>query len=83
MTRKRFIKLLMSRGEPRNRARAIAFLVNANGKPYKKAYATYLLKTSFARATTTLAKTLYDFGNSVAECSQSIKKLAEALNDRH
>jgi hypothetical protein len=38
MTRKRFVKMLMSYGIPRNRAMVIADIVNAHNVPYSKAF---------------------------------------------
>jgi hypothetical protein len=72
----------MMHGEQRDRARVIAFLYNANGTPYKKAYSDYLSKTSFKRATDTLAKVAFDFGKRIAEVAQSFRKFAEVINDR-
>lgn len=80
MTRKRFIKLLMSRGVPRNRARAIAFLYNASGTPYKKAYSNYLLKTSFKSAISNLTKAIVTFSDKLNKTTKSFNKLAESFN---
>lgn len=41
MTRDRFIKLLMARGEEIRQAREIAFRYNARKIPYEKAYSDY------------------------------------------
>lgn len=41
MTRKRFCKLLMARGWPRNAANEIAMNVYAYGKNWRKSYAKY------------------------------------------
>lgn len=56
MTRKRFIKLLMSCGETPKMARAIAYLYNINGTPYKKAYSDYSRKTRVKTAMNSLAE---------------------------
>ena len=71
MTRKRFVKLLMSHGETPKSARTIALLYQSNKMPYKKAYSDYLFKTSFKRAMSRMAM-------SAAEATKSIKKVAEA-----
>ena len=56
MTRKRFIKLLMSLGQRRNKAQAIAFYYNARNIPYAQAYTEWLLegmKSAFRNLSTT------------------------------
>lgn len=73
MTRKRFIKLLMSHGETPKSARTIAFLYNSRKIPYKKAYSDYLLKTSFKRAMSRMA-------SSAVKVTKSFPKLAAACN---
>lgn len=83
MTRKRFIKLLMSKGEPRNRARVIAFLYNVSGTPYKKAYSDYLLKTSLTRAAKAATRAFALFGCEIRAVTQAFKRLNKELqNDR-
>ncbi|MBO5969007.1 MAG: hypothetical protein J6S14_10985 [Clostridia bacterium] len=79
MTRKRFIKLLMSHGETPRSARAIAFLYNVSGTPYKKAYSDYCVKTSMQRAFASLGKAALKCGESISKVAQSLKKLTEAI----
>ena len=79
MTKKRFIKLLMSHGEQINRARAIAFLYNARGIPYKEAYRDYLFRTSFIRSMSKLGEACARLGTNIASAAQSLGKLANAL----
>lgn len=85
MTRKRFIKILMSRGETPRSARAIARLYNASNKPYKKAYLNYLPEASLKESCDNLAKAMRGFGLEVRHAAKSFKKLAEALkiNDQY
>ena len=79
MTRKRFIKLLMSRGEQRDQARAIAFLYNVSGTPYKKAYSDYLLKTSLKRVAKNLSRAFGLVGKNIQSFVQAFNILDEAL----
>lgn len=81
MTKKRFIKLLMSHGESIHRARAIAFLYNSNNIPYKKAYNEYLIKYKLKNAFSQLGKAIARVGEA---CKMNIKllgKLGDVIND--
>lgn len=49
MTRKRFIKLLMSHGESKRKAQKIAYMYNVSGKSYKDAYFNYCGQVFFHR----------------------------------
>lgn len=64
MTRKRFIKLLMSHGISRNKAVEIAADYNSRNVPYKKAY-----------KATGLARTLMDLGKSFAPVTAAFNGL--------
>lgn len=79
MTKKRFIKLLMSHGEQIHRARAIAFLYNARNISYKEAYSDYLLKTAMTRAFSRMSQVAKNLGDSIKNVAQSLKKFAEAM----
>ena len=72
MTRKRFIKLLMSHGKQRNEVEVIAHLYNIWGTPYSKAYRDFLLKHSFDIA----CKRLED---SFANATENIRKLCASF----
>lgn len=74
MTRKRFIKLLMSHGEQIHRAQAIAFLYNSRGIPYREAYADYYVKTSLTLA-------LRSVSNSIVSVSNSFREMVSAFNE--
>ncbi len=70
MTRKRFIKLLMSRGETPRSARAKANLYNKNNVPYEKAYWRWYGQNEFVRASKCAAKAL----KSVAKALKNVLK---------
>lgn len=72
MTRKRFIKLLMSHGESLHSARAIAFLYNSSKTSYKEAYRNYLLRKS-------IKKVIESFLYSMGAVRDSIMSVAESL----
>lgn len=48
MTRKRFIKLVMSKGKQRNEANKIAQSYNAKKIPYSRAYISFQVANNFA-----------------------------------
>ena len=79
MTRKRFIKLLMSHGEQIHRAKAIAFLYNSRGIPYKKAYSDYLIKIGINKAFSRMAKAAAKAGESIKTITISLGKFAEVM----
>lgn len=81
MTRKRFIKLLMSHGETLYSARAIAFMCNASNVPYKEAYSEYLLKTSFKRMSRNLSLTLQGLGSSLQFVTEAFNRLAFSMKE--
>lgn len=83
MTKKRFVKLLMSHGEQIREARTIALRYNARGIPYKEAYSDYRLKKAVTRAFANASKAAVALGERVANVALSLKKFAEAIrNDR-
>jgi hypothetical protein len=80
MTRKRFVKLLMSHGEKPRDARAIAFKYNARGVPYKEAYRDYRLRRvsrSFVRLSISCKKLCYG----LTRAAQALKKFLEVINN--
>ena len=81
MTKKRFIKLLMSHGEQPHKARAIAFIYNSYKTPYKKAYSDYLLQVGTKRSFAKLSASCAKLGEGLIKCAQSLKKLTEVLAD--
>jgi hypothetical protein len=81
MTRKRFIKLLMSQGESRNSAIAIAFLYNATNTPYKKAYLDYLIKTRLLRSSIDLSLAFQRCGSSLQSVAQAFNRLAFSMKE--
>lgn len=81
MTRKRFIKLLMSHGEQKHKARAIAFLYHSCGTPYREAYSDYLIKIGINKAFSRLAKAAAELGTSIQKISISLLKLKEAMSN--
>ena len=81
MTKKRFIKLLMSHGESIHSARVIAFLYNANNIPYKKAYYEYLIRCGLKNAFSQLTKTMVKLGESFKTIGKSLEKLTEVMNN--
>ena len=81
MSRKRFIKLLMSKGESLHSARAIAFLYNSSKKPYKKAYQEYLLRHSTQKAFESFSRSMRSFGDSIAVVSENFYKFICTLHE--
>lgn len=79
MTKKRFIKLLMSRGKSRNEAVEIASNYNSLNYSYKSAYTDYLLKYSMSDALHILTYQFSKLGMSVAQASKAFSKLATAV----
>jgi hypothetical protein len=79
MTKKRFIKLLMSRGKSKNEAVEIALNYNNLNYSYKSAYAAYLLKYSMSDALHMLTYQFSKLSMSVAQASKAFSKLATAV----
>ena len=78
MTKKRFIKLLMSHGKQPREARMIALRYNARGMSYKKAYNFYYAETSLMRAILKIGKVSIKLGDSITNAAQSLKKFIES-----
>lgn len=81
MTRKRFIKLLMSHGESKRQAQAIAYLYNLRGKSYKSAYADYVLKRSIRLAGECLAEAFAKFGLAIKDLMPAVERLKRNLTE--
>ena len=81
MTRKRFIKLLMSHGETLHSARAIAFMYNATNTPYKKAYSDYLTKTKLTRLSRKLSLAFQGFSSNLQSAVQAFNRLAFSMKE--
>lgn len=81
MTRKRFIKLLMSHGETLHSARAIAFLCNVKNMPYKKAYSDYLIKTRLTRLSRNLSLAFQGFSSNLQSVVQAFNRLAFSMKE--
>lgn len=74
MTRKRFIKLLMSHGESKRKAQAIAHMYNLQNKPYGDAYKNYCYKKLF-----NVSATCQKLTKALVECGASIRSMAKSL----
>lgn len=81
MTRKRFIKLLMSHGETPHSARTIAFLYHSKNMSYKNAYSDYLLKTSIKRSFKRISKAVVECGRDLAIVATALNKLAFSMKE--
>lgn len=81
MTRKRFIKLLMSHGETLYSARTIAFMYNATNTPYKEAYLDYLTKTKLKRLARKLSLAFEGLGSNIQSVVQAFNRLAFSMKE--
>lgn len=72
MTRKRFIKLLMSRGEQKRTAQATAYLYNARKVPYAKAYSDYRIRVQITKAFRRLGEVVARAGQSILETARAV-----------
>ena len=82
MTRKRFVKLLMSYGIPRNRAVVIAHIVNAHNVPYSKAInspyiAKYTIASKWKRALNTLCQGISIVAENFRRLSFALKEVGD------
>lgn len=80
MTRKRFVKLLMSYGEKPRDARTTALRYNTRGVPYKEAYRDYRLRcvsSAFVR----LGASTKELCASLTKLAQTVKKFSEVINN--
>ena len=76
MTKKRFIKLLMSKGKSRNEARQMASCYNSRNISYARAYSTYRLTIPFIK----IACSARQFRESLSKASILMKDFAEGLS---
>ena len=79
MTRKRFVKLVMSHGKSRNEAQTIALLARASGESYLRVYNEGVLPNPLAEAVKELMKIIMPFGTALTEMFESYLKTARAL----
>lgn len=77
MTRKRFIKLIMSHGVSRNDALGLVAYYNFANIPYKRAYLDFMIKNSFI----TLGKAIYKMGESLSTTKLAFMKMAESIRE--
>ena len=75
MTKKRFVKLIMSQGIQRNEANKIAESYNSRGFSYMSAYRNFLIKTS-------LRESFEIFGEVVHKAAENIRSLLCAFERR-
>ncbi len=81
MTRKRFIKLLMSHGETLHSAKTIAYLYRSRDMSYKNAYSDYLSKTSIKRSFERLSKAAVKCGKALTSVVTAFNKLAFSMKE--
>lgn len=81
MTRKRFIKLLMSHGESKRQAQIIAYLYNLRKKPYKSAYADYITKKSLRFACWSVGAAFAKFGFAIKDLLPMVERLKRNLTE--
>lgn len=74
MTKKRFVKLLMSQGVQRNEAHEIAGRYNARSYAYADAFRDFVLKTS-------ITKSFERLGGAMRKATIKIKYLAAAFEE--
>lgn len=79
MTRKRFVKLLMSYGIPRNRAMAIAYIINEHNVPYSKAF--HSLGIAKYRIISECKRCLVAVSQAVVNASEVFRRLGFALKE--
>lgn len=86
MTRKRFIKLCMSRGLSRNYANVCAAFSRGQGISYDKAYAslqrTLLLQDGVRRVMDILGAALYAINGFVAQLAKNFSRIFEFEKER-
>lgn len=79
MTKKRFVKLLMSEGIQRNEAQQIAARYNSRNIPYTRAYSYYALGFGFRRGLKKVARSFENLGEQTKQALRSFAELQEAL----
>lgn len=75
MTKKRFIKLVMSQGVQRNEANEIAESYNSRGFSYVSAYRNFIIKTS-------LRESFEILGEVVGNAAEKLSRLICAFKER-
>ncbi len=78
MTRKRFVKLLMSHGITRNEAHKTANRYNARNFSYKRAYRNFLLVHGFKQGFKKVSEAFKIASSSIRQASASFDELMEA-----
>lgn len=81
MTKKRFIKLLMSTGVQKTEARKIASSYNSRKIPYSEAFSDYLIKEKLVKSFSKLGKAAVKFGEDLNKLTESFKKFAEVVKN--
>lgn len=74
MTKKRFIKLLMSQGASRNEARMLAYWYNLRGISYADAYSKERLRHSIH-----ISAMIDAFKNGILQVAEAARLMGEAL----
>ena len=82
MSKKRFIKLLMSKGIQRNEAQEIAARYNSRNIPYEKAYTDFLLKNGVIFAFKSLGQHFAKFNTALKNFSCAVKQALSQINER-
>ncbi len=82
MSKKRFIKLLMSKGIQRNEAQKIAARYNSCNIPYEKAYSDFLLKNGVAFAFKRLGQYFTNLNAALSNLSYTAKQALSKINKR-
>lgn len=81
MTKKRFIKLLMSKGEQRNEAQKIAARFNARKYDYQTAYSDYFIKTQILAAFSKLGRAASEATIKLKELGETIKNVSNQIHN--
>lgn len=79
MTKKRFVKLLMSKGIQRNEAQKIAALYNSRNISYSTAYKLYVLSSSVKNSVAILLGAIENFSAAIKQTKDSLCTLAEQV----
>ena len=78
MTKKRFIKLLMSTRVQKSEARLIAARYNSRKMPYSQAFSDYLVKEKLIKSFSKLGAAAVKFGENLEKITESFDKFARA-----
>ncbi len=79
MTRKRFIKLVMSHGVSRNKAQEMARAFNSKNLPYEKAYRCFMLTYGVRKGFRELSMATSNFAARVRKTMAAFVRLSEAI----